>query len=311
VIARRRSPRRPAAAAAGADALAELAAYRAAIAAIGAACDRISEGDLEARVPPLEGPDELARVRSQLNHMIDVADAFVREASASLAAAADGRYHRQFLVHGMSGSFRAGASVINESRASMQAAAARIAEETATRAAVAETVVDVSTHVAAASTELSASAGALTEAATAAVSDAAAAVDAVQSLEKLSEHIEQAVALIGGVAAQTNLLALNAAIEAARAGQFGRGFGVVADEVKSLAAETAEASADIARQVDASRAATAAAVESIRRIADTVSMMDQQVAGIAAAAGQGGSDAAPGLSQMAEALRLELQRLVA
>jgi methyl-accepting chemotaxis protein/PAS domain-containing protein len=92
--------------------------------------------------------------------------------------------------------------------------------------------------------------------------------DQITSLASAAQKIGDVVSLIGDIARQTNLLALNATIEAARAGEAGKGFTVVASEVKSLAAQTAKATDNVAAQIASVQQSTDAAVAAIGRIAE-------------------------------------------
>ncbi|NOY62446.1 MAG: hypothetical protein GXP10_04705 [Gammaproteobacteria bacterium] len=87
-----------------------------------------------------------------------------------------------------------------------------------------------------------------------------AALNLVLSLAERSDEIGGIIEVIGGIADQTNLLALNAAIEAARAGEQGRGFAVVADEVRGLAERTRSATVEVARMVEGIRGQTSEVV---------------------------------------------------
>jgi methyl-accepting chemotaxis protein len=89
---------------------------------------------------------------------------------------------------------------------------------------------------------------------------------AVKDLERAMEQIDSVAQLIEQVAGHTNLLALNATIEAARAGEAGRGFAVVASEIKSLAAQTKEATSEIARQIQATQVASASCIDAMAEI---------------------------------------------
>lgn len=93
----------------------------------------------------------------------------------------------------------------------------------------------------------------------------------ILELSSAADRIDGVMALISEIAAQTNLLALNATIEAARAGDAGRGFAIVAAEVKELAQETAKATGDIQQKVNEIRAATAKTSESFQRIGGSLS----------------------------------------
>ena len=96
---------------------------------------------------------------------------------------------------------------------------------------------------------------------------------AVGALSGAAQQIGEVVDLISHIAAQTNLLALNATIEAARAGEAGRGFSVVAGEVKQLANQTSAATREIAGQIDAVQKATSGTVSAIGSIAVIIEQM--------------------------------------
>jgi methyl-accepting chemotaxis protein len=96
----------------------------------------------------------------------------------------------------------------------------------------------------------------------------------VQKLGDASIEIGNVIKVITSIAEQTNLLALNATIEAARAGDAGKGFAVVANEVKELAKETAKATEDISRKIEAIQAETQGAVQAIGQISALIGQID-------------------------------------
>jgi methyl-accepting chemotaxis protein len=115
-----------------------------------------------------------------------------------------------------------------------------------------------------------------------AVSEAKATDGEIEALAAAAQKIGAVVKLIRDIAGQTNLLALNATIEAARAGEAGRGFAVVASEVKTLAVQTANATEEIAGQIQAVQSSTTSAVEAIRRIAERMHQINSYTSSVAA-----------------------------
>ncbi|WP_438811709.1 methyl-accepting chemotaxis protein [Pseudomonas poae] len=95
---------------------------------------------------------------------------------------------------------------------------------------------------------------------------ASASRELIEALSQRSEEIQRVTLVIQSIASQTNLLALNAAIEAARAGEHGRGFAVVADEVRGLAGRTAKATDEVGVMVADIQQRTAQVVEQIRQL---------------------------------------------
>ncbi|MGV8966875.1 MAG: methyl-accepting chemotaxis protein [Cellulomonas sp.] len=110
-----------------------------------------------------------------------------------------------------------------------------------------------------------------------------AASGTVAKLGESSAEIGSVVKVINSIAEQTNLLALNATIEAARAGEAGKGFAVVASEVKELARETSKATEDIGHRIEAIQSDTQAAVAAMTQIAEIIEQINNAQATIASA----------------------------
>ena len=168
---------------------------------------------------------------------------------------------------------------------------ARRADEQATVVSRASLDVSESVHSLAAGSEqmgasifeIARNANEAAEVAAGAVGIAESTNQTVTKLGESSSEIGNVVKVITPIAEQTNLLALNATIEAARAGDAGKGFAVVAEEVKQLAQETARATDDISRRVDAIQQDTGTAVLAINEIGAVIARINGYQGTIAAA----------------------------
>ncbi|WP_310619158.1 methyl-accepting chemotaxis protein [Flexibacterium corallicola] len=122
-----------------------------------------------------------------------------------------------------------------------------------------------------------------------ATTDAHNSNDRILHLAEATGKIGEVVGLIQAIAEQTNLLALNATIEAARAGEAGKGFAVVASEVKELATQTSKATEEIRTQISAIQGSTDEAVTSIEKISATMDEVSQYTTAIVTAVEQQGA----------------------
>jgi methyl-accepting chemotaxis protein len=232
----------------------------------------VAEGDLTVRAGDVGGGTELTEMARSLDETLDalgtvlglVNDSSLRLAGASqqLNAAAEGM------------------------RVNAETAAGQADEVVASAGAVAssvDTVATGSSQMESAIREIAHNATEAARVAGQAVTVAEATTKTVGKLGDSSQEIATVIKLINGIAEQTNLLALNATIEAARAGEAGKGFAVVASEVKELAQETARATEDISSRVEAIQADTAGAVDAISQISTVIAEINDFQATIAAA----------------------------
>jgi methyl-accepting chemotaxis protein len=263
------------------------------------AMKRLAGGDTSADIPATGARHEIGAMARTLiifrNNMIErerlsgaqAETSASRERRAETVAAMIGRFHtsvEQALsrLRNSAGRLEQTSTVLNKA-ADTVTAEAHSAETRVGAASINVTTVASSIEELASSIgEIAAQASKSTEVAGRAVTESRRTVNTMSELGNAANRIGEVIGLIQAIAGQTNLLALNATIEAARAGETGRGFAVVASEVKSLAAQTARATEDIASQIGSIQSATTDAAQAIEKFSAIIDDMSAIAASVAA-----------------------------
>jgi methyl-accepting chemotaxis protein len=262
---------------------------------------QLANGDLTGTAD-VQSRDEVGTMA----HALDVAIGTLRATVSALAGSANALASSAEELSTTNDQIAAGAIQVSSQAEVVSSAAGQINANVTSAAGGAE-------QMGSSIQEIPRNAGEAASVTTDAVRSAEAANATMTRLHESSAEISAVVKTITSIAEQTNLLALNATIEAARAGEAGKGFAVVANEVKELAQETAQATEDIGRRVEAIQVDTANAVAAISEINSIIERISAYATTIAAAVeeqtatssemARSVSEAATGSGQIAESIR--------
>jgi methyl-accepting chemotaxis protein len=277
------------------------------VTAMTATMQQLAVGNLDIAVPAVGQHDEIGRMALALDvfranaWQIRANDAAVKAREQAVAAAR--RRELDALANAFESNVLNVAASVSKTASEVQAVSAQqlvAADASCNRAAIVASAshqasADVES-VAAATEELSASireianrSASAAEFVEATTADAEIASRFMAELQQTAQRIGTVTQLIGAIAGQTNLLSLNAAIEAARAGEMGKGFSVVASEVKTLANRTAQATREIQAQITTLQGDTAQVGGAIAAMVTKIQNVSRLTAAIATAVQQQGA----------------------
>ncbi len=270
--------------------------------ALTGAMRELAGGNFEVLLPGLGRKDELGQMAKAVETFkVRAAEKAEQEAAARASEAQTLEAQRREVLHKLANDFESAVGTVvgavGTAATQLEQAAHSLTNTAETTEQRVMVVADVSQSassnvqmVAAASEEMAASVAEVgrqvqesSKIATEAVEQARQTDIRINELSQAASRIGDVVKLITAIAEQTNLLALNATIEAARAGEAGRGFAVVASEVKQLASQTAKATEEIGTQIASMQHATADSVAAIKAISTTINRVSEIATVIAAA----------------------------
>lgn len=259
------------------------------------AAEVIAEGDTAHQIEPDPTADEVGRLSASFGslttYVSDVAGAVQQVAEGDLTVKATSRGERDVLGHSIErlidnlndivGQLRDASTRLDRSSGQLVDVSDGMGQSADDTSQQAEVLARASETVLASVNEVASRASHAAGVGTRAVDEAENARSGIGRLERSTSDATQLLTTIQSIAEQTNLLALNATIEAARAGEAGRGFAVVADEVKLLAGQTATATEDVRAKVTAIQDDTQSAIDAIDGVTRTIAEMAGHVDEIA------------------------------